>query len=115
MAFKPPSPGPPPMPVFERGDYVTVAASQTGAVLGTSANAAQGNFLTGVLVVPATTSPGSVAIIDGSTSITIFAGGATSVADLKPFYVPVGAFSQTGKWSVTTGANVSIVAIGLFT
>lgn len=94
-------------------DYETVAASQTAQVAG--AAGAAGDFLAGVLIIPATTSPGSVAVLDDDTSITVFAGGALSVSNLVPFFVPIGAKSVSGPWKVTTGANVSAVAVGSFT
>jgi hypothetical protein len=94
--------------------YETVAASQTTQALG--ATGAKGDRLAGLLVVPATTSPGAVSIKDGSDSaITVFTGGASSVGDLTPFFIPIGARSVTGAWAVTTGANVSCIAIGTFT
>jgi hypothetical protein len=69
-----------------------------------------------VLIVPATTSPGAVQIQDGGgTEITIFTGGASSVTTLTPFMVPVGACSRSGAWSITTGANVSAIGVGMFT
>lgn len=93
--------------------YETVAASQTAQKMG--ANGVLGDLLIGVVIVPATTSPGAVAIKDGASSaITVFAGGATSVADLKPFFVPVGARSVAGAWQITTGANVSAIGVGKF-
>lgn len=94
-------------------DYETVAASQTAQVLG--ATGAVGDYIGGLLVVPAATSPGNVLLLDGATSITLFAGGALSVADLKPFFIPVGALSVVGAWKVTTGASVSVIGIGNFT
>lgn len=102
-----------PVQVVPDGEYETVAASQTAQVIGGSG--AIGDALLGLLVVPATTSPGNVIIKDGSTSITVFTGGATSVADLKPFFIPIGLLSVNGAWAVTTGANVSVIAIGKFT
>lgn len=100
--------------VVNTGAYETVAASQTAQVLGPTG--AIGDYLAGVLIVPATTSPGAVAIKDGAGSaVTIFTGGASSVSNLVPFFVPVGARSAAGAWQVTTGANVSAVATGLFT
>lgn len=93
--------------------YETVAASQTGQVLGTTG--AAGDYLAGLLIIPGTTSPGNVIILDGATSITVFTGGATSVADLKPFFIPLGLKCVGAKWSVTTGANVSVIASGNFT
>lgn len=94
-------------------DYETVAASQTAQVIGGSGNV--GDYLAGVLVVPATTSPGAVSILDSATSITIFTGGASSVSNLVPFMIPLGMKSVNGAWKVTTGANVSVIAIGSFT
>lgn len=96
------------------GEYETVAASQTTQVLG--ATGAAGDYLVGMLVIPATTSPGNVQIKDGSNgAITVFAGGASSVSNLVPFFVPLGIRSVQGAWQVTTGSNVSVIGIGEFT
>jgi hypothetical protein len=93
--------------------YEAVAASQTAQALGTVG--ALGDILTGLLIIPATTSPGAVSIKDGAdAAITVFAGGATSVSNLAPIPVPLGITSRTGAWQVTTGANVSVVAVGKF-
>jgi hypothetical protein len=95
-------------------DYETVAASQTDQVLGGAG--AAGDMLTSLLIVPATTSPGAVAIKDGAGSaITVFTGGAASVTNLVPFAVPLGIKSASGAWKVTTGASVSAIASGEFT
>jgi hypothetical protein len=93
-------------------DYETVAASQTGQVLGTAG--ALGDYLEGLLIIPATVSPGNVLLLDHETSITIFAGGSNSVTELKPIWVPLGIRSVSGVWSVTTGGNVSVIAVGTF-
>lgn len=98
---------------FGTGFYVTVAASQTATVL-QSSTGATGDYVSGVLVIPATTSPGNVLLLDNATSITIFTGGATSVTNLVPFFIPLGAVSRSGAWKLTTGTNVSCVAIGKF-
>ena len=95
------------------GDYETVAASQTAQTLGPTG--ATGDYLSGVLVVPATTSPGAVSILDNATSITVFTGGASSVNNLVPFFIPLGMTSVSGAWKVTTGANVSVIGVGNFT
>jgi hypothetical protein len=95
-------------------EFETVAASQTDQVMG--ATGAAGDLLSSILVVPATTSPGNVQIKDGGGSaITVFTGGATSVADLKPFSICLGLRSLSGAWKITTGANVSAIGIGDFT
>ncbi len=93
--------------------YETVAASQTAQVLGPTG--ATGDHIAGVLIIPATTSPGNVLLLDNATSITIFTGGASSVSNLVPFYVPLGAVSVSGAWKLTTGANVSAIGFGRFT
>lgn len=99
------------------GEYETVAASATAQILG--ATGAVGDYLTGLLIVPATTSPGAVSIIDGNGSnITVFTGGAASVSSLVPFFVPIEANcinATTPGWKVTTGTNVSVFATGNFT
>jgi len=93
-------------------DYETVAASSTAQVLGT--NGAKGDYISHILVIPATTSPGNVLLLDGATSITVFAGGASSVPSLIPFTIPLGANCVNTKWCLTTGANVSCIAFGRF-
>ena len=94
------------------GLYETVAASQTAQVLG--ATGGIGDYISGILVIPATTSPGVVTLLDGGTSIAVFVGGASSVSNLVPFLIPLGVKSVSGPWSITTGANVSAIGIGNF-
>lgn len=93
--------------------YETIAASQTAQVIGPTG--AVGDYIAGLLVIPATTSPGNVLLLDNATSITVFTGGASSVLTLHPFFIPLGLFSVSGAWKVTTGANVSVIAVGNFT
>lgn len=105
---------------LSNGDYEPVAASKTKQVLGTTG--AVGDYIAGLLVIPATTSPGAITLSDLSDDspasesiISIFVGGVSSVATLDPFLVPLGWRSKWGSWRVTTGANVSVVASGNFT
>lgn len=91
--------------------YETVAASQTAQVLGGSGTT--GDFLVGLLVIPATTAPGVVTLLDNATSIPVFVGG--TLPSVIPFFIPIGANSASGAWKVTTGANVSVIGIGNFT
>lgn len=97
--------------------YSAKAASVTASLFG--ATGASGDYLDGVLIIPATVGCGLVSIRDGSGSdITIFiGGGTTALADARPFYVPIGAISSggAGGWKVTTGANVSVIGVGNFT
>lgn len=95
------------------GEYETVAASQTKQVLGATGGA--GDVIASLIIVPATTSPGAVTLFDGAgTGIVLFAGGATSVPSLTPITVPLNLTSLDGAWSVSTGANVSVLATGNF-
>jgi hypothetical protein len=94
-------------------DYEAVAASQTTQALGPVG--AAGDILVRLIIIPATTSPGAVAIKDGAnTAITVFTGGASSVTTLTPIVVDIGARSTAGAWQVTTGAAVSVLAVGRF-
>lgn len=93
--------------------YETVAASQTAQVLGSTG--AIGDYITGLLITPANTSPGLVTLLDNATTMFSFVGGASSLTELKPFFIPLGMLSVSGAWKVTTGANVQVTAIGRFT
>lgn len=95
------------------GEYETVAASQTAQALG--ATGATGDYLFQLVCAPATTSPGVVTVLDNASAVVSFAGGATSVSNLIPFVIPVNAYSVSGAWKVTTGANISCVGVGNFT
>lgn len=93
--------------------YETVAASQTTQALG--AVGKSGDILERLVIIPATTSPGAVAIKDGSLdAVTVFTGGASSVSELRPIVIELRARSVSGAWQVTTGANVTAIAVGKF-
>lgn len=91
--------------------YETVAASQTAQALGPTG--AAGDYLKSLIIIPATTGAGAVTLLDGSTSISVYATG--TLSDLKPIIMPLGVHSTTGAWKITTGANVSVIGIGSFT
>ena len=93
-----------------RYQFETVAVSQTGQVLGDTG--AKGDYLHRVIISVVTAASGSVTIIDGSTSIVISTGAAT--LPLGTFSVECNMQSQTGAWSVTTGAGATVVAVGIF-
>jgi hypothetical protein len=96
-------------------EYETVAASQSDQPLG--ATGAAGDDLDGLLIVPGSTAAGAVSIKDGAGSaITVFAGATTTaLVTLIPFFIPLGLRSTGGAWTVTTGANVAVIAVGNFT
>lgn len=96
------------------GEYETVAAGQTAQPLG--ATGAVGDHIVGLLVIPAVVACGLVTLLDGATSIPVFVGGGTTaLPSCIPFFIPLGLKSLNGAWKVTTGANVSVIAIGDFT
>lgn len=93
------------------GDYETVAASQTDQVLGTTG--APGDYLSKLICVVATAATAQVQIKDGS-------GSAITVLPNSPgggigtYTVPIGAKCTGVGWKVTTGAGVSVIAVGAF-
>lgn len=97
--------------------YQAVAASQTATVLQTSTGAI-GDYLSHCVIYPTSTSPGVVTVFDNTNaaagSAILFPGGASSVSNLAPIPVPVGAVSTAGAWKVTTGTAVSVVCYGKF-
>lgn len=97
--------------------YETVAASQTGQALG--ATGGTGDYLSHCVIYPVTTSPGVVTVFDSTSSATnnviTFAGGSSSLSNLAPISIPVGAVSINGAWKVTTGTNVLAICYGNFT
>ena len=100
-------------------DYVSVAASQSAApVTKNGVAGGVGDYVDGVLVIPTTTAAGAVTLNDLTTAIggnALFDGGAvTALTTLVPFYIPVGARSRNGGWTLTTGANVRAIVFGTF-
>lgn len=94
-------------------EYEDVAASQTAQVIG-DGGTGPGQHLSHLIVIPATTSPGAVALLDDTASTTIFVGGESSVSNLVPFSIFLGCDSKNGPWKITTGADVSVRAVGDF-
>ena len=100
--------------VVEQGqfDYETVAASQSDQVLGVTG--ALGDFLHSLICVVATAATAQVQIKDGS-------GPAITVLPNSPgggvgtYVIELNIVSTSGAWKVTTGAGVSVIAIGRFT
>jgi hypothetical protein len=92
-------------------DFDTIPASRNDEPLGPIGGA--GDVIERLVIVPATTAAGNVSIKDGTTgAISVFATG--TLSDLKPHVIYLGMRSTVGAWKVTTGANVSVIAIGRF-
>lgn len=92
-------------------EYETVAAGQTAQALG--ATGATGDYLSHVVFQPATVAAGTTTILDNATVIYTYTAG--TLSDLRPIVVPINAFSVSGAWKITTGANMAAVAFGNFT
>lgn len=91
--------------------YQVVVAGETAEPLGTTG--AAGDYLSHVNIHPATVGAGTVIVYDGVVAVETFTAG--TLSDLRTITIPVGTFSKTGAWNVTTGANVSVTAYGSFT
>jgi hypothetical protein len=101
-----------PVPVGLAGDWDRAAASTTKAL---GAAGAIGDYLSHVVIVPSSLSPGAVQIKDGSgTATDIFAGGASSLTNLVPFTVPLGMKSKVGGWSIITLTGATAYGVGDF-
>lgn len=89
-------------------EYVVVAASQTAQVIG--ANGRVGDYLAHIIIDPVNATPGNVTLLDGATTVLTIVPPQTT----QPFTLPIGATSRIGAWSITTGANVTVMAVGNF-
>ena len=90
--------------------YETVAASQTTQMLGGSG--AAGDYLHRLIVTVNTAATSTVTLTDGVTAIPVVpanVGSGVGVLDIE-----LNMASLTSGWKVTTGAGVSVVAVGLF-
>lgn len=89
-------------------DYETIAASQTAQVLGTAGSV--GDFIGRLVVTVTAAATSTVALLDGATSIPIM----TANAAIGTNSIELGFRSVSGPWKVTTGAGVSVIAVGKF-
>jgi hypothetical protein len=96
------------MPYFigNNFNYKTVAASQTTAQI-----CGEGGYLESITVIPASSTPQTVALLDGSTTLFTIVTGAGG--DTKPYTIRIGGFAESsGGFKVTTGASVSVIVSG---
>jgi len=88
--------------------YETVAASVTAQVLGSSG--AVGDTIVSLIVTVNTAATSAVTILDNATSIPIM----PAVTPVGVYTIPLNMQSVSGPWKVTTGAGVTVVAVGNF-
>jgi hypothetical protein len=92
-----------------RYPYETVAASQTAQVLGGAG--AVGDYLHRIVVSVNTSLTSTVSVLDNSTTVlAIPASTPVGVYSLE-----INAASALGPWKITTGAGVTVMAVGFFT
>ena len=96
--------------VEQQMDYETVAASQTGQVLG--ASGAAGDLLARLVLVVTTAATAAVSILDGATSIQVFPN--SPGGGIGTYTIPLDLVSVNGAWSITTSAGVAVIAVGRF-
>jgi hypothetical protein len=89
--------------------YQTIAASQTASVLGSAG--ASGDWLERLIVTVNIALTGTVSIKDGAGSAIPICPASLAIG---VWIIPIGAISQAGAWSVTTGAGCSVLAVGRF-
>ena len=94
--------------------YQAVTASASATALTGGGGGATGDYLAGLVCVVATASTSQVQITDGSGSAITVLPNAVG-AGVGTYQVPLGIFSTSGAWKVTTAAGVSVVAVGDFT
>lgn len=102
-----------PVKIISPGKYETVAASQSAQVLG--ATGAVGDVLERLICVVATTATSQVQITDGNGSaITVLPNAVAAVGTYVIECDMVAVNPTTPGWKVTTGAGVSVIAVGAF-
>lgn len=89
-------------------EYETVAASQTNQVLG--GTGAKGDFISRAIITVVTAATSTVTLTDGTTGIVIMAANTA----IGCYSIELGMRAATGPWKITTGAGVTVIAVGQF-
>ena len=88
--------------------YETVAASQTAQVLGVTGGT--GDTLMRLIITVTTSATSQVTLLDNATSYIIV----PAVTPVGVYQIDIEAVSVSGAWKITTGAGVSVMAVGNF-
>jgi hypothetical protein len=92
-----------------RYPYETVAASQTAQILG--GTGAVGDYLHRIVVTVTTTGTSTLSVLDNSTTVLTMAAN----TPVGVYSLEINAASASGPWKITTGAGVTVMAVGFFT
>lgn len=99
------------MGAIDPAHYQTVAAGQAAQALGFPTGKA-GDYLECLICVVATAATSAVSITDGAgASISVLPNAVNAVGTYQIWFTVA---SKAGPWKVTTGAGVSVIAIGTF-
>lgn len=90
--------------------YETVAAGQSLQMLGGAG--AAGDYLHSLIVTVNTAATSGVTLTDGVVNIAVVPANVASGVGV--IVLPMNMASLTSGWKVTTGAGVSVIAVGLF-
>jgi hypothetical protein len=90
--------------------YIPVAVSQTDQVLGV-AGTPKGDILQRLVISVATAATSTVSIKDGGGSAIVITAANTPIG---VYPVTLELISTGGPWKITTGAGVTVLAIGRF-
>jgi hypothetical protein len=72
-----------------------------------------GDYLEGITIIAGSVTPGVVVLLDGATPVITTTIGTATVMPYEQ-YIPIRAYSKSGGWGITTGASVSVLAVGKF-
>jgi len=92
-----------------RYQYEAVAASQTAQVLGGAG--AAGDYVHRLVINVITVASAGVTLTDGAAAIVLSTAGS---AVLGPISLELNMAATTGPWKITTGAGVTVIAVGIF-
>lgn len=103
---------------WEHSQYKVVLASCSTTQVSTISDAAVGDYLHQLIVVPASSAAGVVTVFDGATavlSIPAVAGSGTGTVTPPPYTLKCGMAAVTTQgWNITCGASVHAIAVGRF-
>jgi hypothetical protein len=96
--------------------YKKVAAGQTTANISVAGDGVPGRDYISHLIITAasTAAPGTVTLLDGTTSILVHGWSATVATELVQTVVVDCLAESTKGFNITTGTSVSVVAVGRF-
>lgn len=92
--------------------YQKLAANGAAVALGANGGGI-GDSIDYLWLLPTTTGPGTVVLLDGVIAVWTWPAGLT-LTDTRPIYIPLNIRAVSGPLHVTTGANIAALATGQF-